>query len=158
MRTAKQNAKSAVTRTICLDEHCTGPFTPETGATLLQELVKFFLFMRGQIPGTFDDLCWHLQVTELKSKRVGRYPLTQVCRSLQFLPLQERCSQEFCTQPGSETPAKCQKLSASEKKLIRVHCQLPHCLDQSCNAAKIPMRCLSIKTGFCCPQQDHPKK
>lgn len=55
----KNTAKEA----IYLDVPCAGgPLSPGTAAFVLRELVKYFLFMRGQLPGMFDELSWRLQV------------------------------------------------------------------------------------------------
>lgn len=56
-----QNARAP--KTIHLDELGDATLTPGAAAMVVQELIKYFLYMRGQLPGTFDDLDRILQAS-----------------------------------------------------------------------------------------------
>ncbi len=57
--------KAGHLQSLTFDVPGTGPMSAECGSTLLQELLKHFLYMRGQIPGVYDEVLEHLQVRTL---------------------------------------------------------------------------------------------
>ena len=105
-------------RSIHLDVDC-GPVSAETGAHLLQSLVKHFLYMRGQLPDLYDELCWQLQVRS--SMLVFPYPgLCQAAGFAQtgrFLEKEKNQNQEGAT---PATPQARKRLSHAEKRLVKV--------------------------------------
>lgn len=67
---SKANRVPPKLKAIHLDEDAAAPFSPEAGVVVVRELAKYFLYMRGQIPGIFDDLCVQFQVKQLTLVRV----------------------------------------------------------------------------------------
>ena len=105
-------------RSIHLDVVC-GPVSAETGALLLHSLVKHFLYMRGQLPDLYDELCWQLQVRSfmLVSPYPGQSQAPGFAQTAVFLEKEK--NQEDAT---PATPQTRKRLSHAEKRLVKVSC------------------------------------
>ena len=57
----RKEARTPAFQTLQLEVPNIGPVHPECAALIVQELLKHFLYMRSQLPLTFDQLLWHYQ-------------------------------------------------------------------------------------------------
>ena len=65
---AKGAMRAAGFESLLVDVPNLGPVSAECGSIVLHELLKHYLYIRCQIPGVYDDLCWQLQVRSCAAK------------------------------------------------------------------------------------------